>query len=431
MKEQKIGEVFNKLFALQILSSRGEPTVEVEMHTKIGVLRASCPSGASTGKKEAKVICNKNTEKYGGKTVEEAISNIEKIIASKISDLSSTKVTEQFEIDKFLLNLDGTLDKNKIGANAILPISMAFCRLGSLSMNMKLYNFIANISKSRPKMPIPYFNVINGGVHCGNMLPFQEIMISFHSMNYEENLERAVSFYHDLKKVITKKYGLSATCVGDEGGFGPPIQSLEQGLDLIKETICFNEKYQGIKVAIDCAANELFSNGFYSLDFKKKEQKIKLTSYELIQYYIEILKCYPFLHMIEDPFHESDIQAWKIFSDKIKNMNINVTGDDLTVTNKVYVKIACSEKLCNTLLVKLNQIGTVYEAIEAMCLARSNGMKIMVSHRSGETEDTFISDFAVGIGADYIKAGAPCRGERVAKYNQLLRIYHDLKLKNN
>lgn len=424
----KIDDAFEMIKTRQILTSRGEPTVEVDLHTELGVFRSSCPSGASTGSKEAKAIIDNKEDEYCGKGVKKALFHIDDLITPRIMDIRDTKIYDQTNIDKFFIGIDGTENKSRIGANAILPLSMSFCRAGAVAKNLSVREFIAKLSKSESGMPIPYFNVINGGVHSGNDLPFQEIMISFHTESYEKNLEYGVIVYQKLKKVIANKYGTHATSVGDEGGFAPPIADLKEGIDLIIEAYKQTD-IADIKIAIDCAASEFYSDSCYDLGFKSKKTDQKITGKELMNYYNDLLDQYPEIHMLEDPFAENDYDSWQEFMKATEKRNVNIVGDDLTVTNVNHIKTAAEKKLCNTLLVKLNQIGTVSEAIEAVQLARSKNMKIMVSHRSGETEDTFICDFACGIGADYIKAGAPCRGERVAKYNQLLRIHEVIKKK--
>lgn len=415
----KFGDTFEALKYRQILSSRGEPTLEIELHTSLGIFRASCPSGASTGTKEAKVIVDNDANLFFGKSIFKAMDLIKKNIIPELHHLNDTDVSDQKQIDEFLIMLDGTDDKSKLGANVILPISTAMCRLGAASKKISLREHVADLCSGNSKMPYPYFNVINGGVHAGNNLVFQEIMVSFHNEKYFDNYKYGAEFYNELRKVVSKKYGKIATTVGDEGGFAPPISTLDEALDLIIETQK-RTNYPNFKIAIDSAASEFFRDGQYILDIKGENKK-KLQSSELCDFYVSLLKKYSEIQSIEDPLAEDDLNGWEELNKRLEG-KINIVGDDLTVTNAKYIEKAAKSKLCNTLLVKLNQVGTVTETIEAVKCARKYGMKIMVSHRSGETEDTFISDFAVGIGADYIKAGATCRGERVAKYNQLLRI---------
>lgn len=408
----KISDMFEKIVARQILDSRGAPTVEVELHSVIGVFRDSCPSGASTGSMEAKAILDRERA-YGGKSVKKAIFNIEKIISPRLGGLQM-KVSSQDKIDAFLCELDGTPNKKRLGANAILPVSLAFARAGAVYKNLSLREYVAHIAKTQMSLPRPFFNVINGGMHSGNGLVFQELMITFFYNTYSENLEQAVLFYSKLREIVSERYGAISTGVGDEGGFAPPVQGLEEALDLLVETYSRNN-FSRMKIAIDSAANSFYEDGTYNFEGRR------LRGPEFVDFYVGLVEKYPLIFSLEDPFGETDYDSWKGLRSKLQG-RVKIVGDDLTVTNKKTVEYAAQEGLCDTLLVKVNQVGTVSEAIEAVSLARASGMSLMVSHRSGETEDTFICDFAVGIGAEYIKAGAPCRGERVSKYNQLLRI---------
>lgn len=425
----KIGQTFKRLKASMILTSRGEPTIEVELVTSQGSFFASCPSGASTGSYEAHVILDKELSEYNGKGVKNAISIVENIINKSITNIYNLEIDDQEGIDKFLCKLDGTENKKTLGANVTLPISVVFCRAAAHIKNISLHEHIANLSKFTCKMPRPCFNVINGGVHSGNELLFQEVMISFNYCSYELNLEHAVKFYNKLKCVIKDKFGDIYTAVGDEGGFAPPVNNLEDALSLIMKT---HEEgnFEKMNIFIDCAANEFYKDGNYIVKEKDIIENMQCKANFMIKYYGKILKLFPSVISLEDPFHEDDYDSWTFFTKYSKFKEILVVGDDLTVTNPLKVQEAIDKKLCNTLLVKPNQIGTVSETINAVKLARTNGLKIFVSHRSGETEDTFISDFAVGVGADYFKSGAPCRGERVSKYNQLLRIERKLNIEN-
>lgn len=409
MITMKLGDIFEKIEARQILNSRGHGAVEVDLSTNMGIFRASVASGASTGSKEAVEI----TDKTDLKGVEKAIFNIKKIIEPSIAKLN-IKLSHQSKFDDHLIELDGTKNKKRLGANAILPVSMAFARAGAASKNMTMREHLARISGSTQRLPRPFFNVINGGMHSGNRLKFQEIMISFKHDTFRKDVEDAALFYHKLKRVISNRYGQSATGVGDEGGFAPPISTLEEGLELIMETYD-TYKFEKMEIAIDAAANSFFSDGIYDIGDRR------ITGEDLVEYYDCLAKKYKLIKMIEDPFEESDYENWQKLYSRLKG-NVRIVGDDLTVTNVEMIQKAIDMKLCDTLLVKLNQIGTVSEAIRAIKLAESDGMHIMVSHRSGETVDTFMCDFSVGLGAEYIKAGAPCRGERTEKYNQLLRI---------
>lgn len=401
-----------KIKLREIITSRGIPTVEVELHTNNGILISSCPSGASTGTLEAMVVTDQ-TEEYDGKAVRKLIERVEKELVPKLKG----SLCDQSKFDKLLCEIDGTKNKSNFGANVILPLSLCVCKAGALMNNLKLSDYISELSNQNKRMPIPHFNIINGGMHSGNGLKFQELMIAFQYDDYSKNLRMACKFYDRLKKVITNKFGKIATGVGDEGGFAPPINTLEEGLDLIMET--YNEyKFENMKIAIDSAASSFYSEGVYDIGPQK------LSSQEFVDYYLQILKKYPLIYSLEDPFAEDDYEPWIILTEKVKNQ-VRIIGDDLTVTNKELVKKAIEKKMCNGLLVKLNQVGTVSETIDACLLVRKHGFSLMVSHRSGETMDSFISDFAVGIGAEAIKSGAPCRGERVEKYNQLLRIFED------
>lgn len=421
----KIGNAFRELKARMILTSRGEPTVEVELHTIFGIFFASCPSGASTGANEAVVLLDNDQSKFLGKGVEKAIANIRNIIVPSLEKIYEIRISEQSKIDQFLVYLDASDNKRRIGANAILPVSLAFCRAGAASLGLKLHEFVSQISGSKIRIPLPCFNVLNGGIHSGNGLLFQEIMIFFDYDSYDKNLEQGVIFYETLKKVIIAKHGKISIGLGDEGGFAPPIDTLEQALDLIMEAYDKGD-FTNFHIALDCAANEIYKDDKYEVKYECGKVSSLISGGQLADYYLTILDKYKLICSIEDPFEENDHLSWASFMEKVKDRKINIVADDLTVTNSKYIQMAINSKLCNVLLVKLNQIGTVSETIESVILARDNKMKIKVSHRSGETEDAFISDFSVGLGADYIKTGAPCRGERVIKYNQLLRIYEDI-----
>lgn len=413
----KLKDLKLKIKSRTILSSRGIPTVEVDIMYDNIIFRGSCPSGASTGANEAKVILDQRT-KYNGRDVEDVHSIIKNVIFPKLLS-SELDPRNCISIDNLLIALDGTTNKEMCGANALLPLSIAFCKLGAHLTDTSLHKYISNIYKFKENIPNPHFNVLNGGLHSGNGLAIQEIMITFQHSKIEENIESASVFYETLKQCVIEKYGNIHIGVGDEGGFAPPIKTIEEGIELLLYTggKC---KKTNFKIALDVAANSFFRDDKYYLYDKA------MTKEELCDYYLELLNKYPVLYSIEDPFAEFDKEGWKLFSEKAPD-SLHIVGDDLTVTNPNLVDIAGNEKLCNVLLVKPNQIGTVTEAVEAVRKARSYNMKIMVSHRSGETEDTFISDFAVGIGSEYFKSGAPCRGERVAKYNQLLRISEDFK----
>lgn len=424
-KIMQIGKELKSLDCRMILTSNGHPTVEVELVTTFGIFFGSCPEGKSKGKREAVSLYDSDSNEFNKRNIKKALLMIKEKIIPNLNKLSEYYFSEQKKIDKFLLCWDGTLDKSNLGVNAILPVSIAFCKAGAASLNLSLYSFISQISDIKPAMPIPCFNVINGGSHAGNRLRFQEIMISFDEKNIYENIERAVVFYEHLKELIVHKYGKIYSSVGMEGGFVPPIDTLNEGLDLIMKT-AEKDDFRNLRIAIDCAANDFYENETYNVISIRKKEDVQVTNKQLTDYYIDIIKKYPLIFSIEDPFNEDDHVAWSFLMQKIGTECINIVGDDLTTTNSLYIEEAHKKNLCNTVLIKPNQIGTVSETIDAVLMARKFDMKIMISHRSGETEDTFISDFAVGIGAEYIKAGAPCRGERVMKYNQLLRISEKL-----
>ena len=408
--------------AREILDSRGNPTVEVELETEEGIFVASVPSGASTGKYEA-VELRDGGERYRGKGVLKAIKNIQGVIFPAIKNKD---VSNQKEIDELMIELDGTPNKSRLGANAILPVSMAVCRAGATATNLPLYQYITQIFNSGSKfqvpsfkIPVPSFNIINGGAHAGNDLDIQEFMVLPQQESFLENLRVGSEIYHILKEIVEKKYGEEAMNVGDEGGFAPPVSDTKEVLDLIIKAI---KDYPKTKIGLDCAASQFFQDKKYHL-----EKKV-FNSKELSFFYCELVKAYPII-LLEDPFAEDDWEGWQKLISNFQFLISKplVIGDDLTVTNPKRIKEAQEKKACNGLLLKINQIGTISEAIEAGKLARFFEWKVMVSHRSGETNDDFIADLAVGIGADFIKSGAPARGERVAKYNRLLKIEEDFR----
>jgi len=417
-----------KIKAREILDSRGNPTVEVELETDFGKFFASVPSGASKGKYEA-VELRDGGKRYFGKGVKKAIKNVNEIISKKLRGFD---VTKQKEIDQALIELDGTENKSKLGANAICPVSLAVCKAGAKAKNLPLYKYIRTlydifnteyaIRNTKYEIPRPSFNIINGGAHAGNDLDFQEFMVCPKRKNFAENLRIGVEVYQKLKEIIAKKYGKLATNLGDEGGFAPPIEDPEVAIKLILEAVKKLNYQDKISIILDVAASHFF-------DGKKYKTKIgSFSGKELAKFYLKLIKKYP-IEGIEDPFAQDDFESWRNFSSyfQLPSSNFLIIGDDLTVTNPKRIKIAKEKGLCNGVIIKINQIGTVTEAIEAAKLAKSFGWKIMVSHRSGETTDDFISDFAVGILADFIKSGAPARGERVAKYNRLLKIEEELR----
>lgn len=422
-----------KIHAREILDSRGNPTIEVDVYTDRGLFRASVPSGASTGVYEAVELRDGDKSRYLGKGVTKAVNNVNTIIAEKLKGMD---VTQQAKIDAVMTDeLDGTMGdygskKSKLGANAILGVSMAVCRAGAAAKNMPLYKYLAELSgrnTSKFVMPVPSFNVINGGQHAGNKLAMQEFMIMPSGAdNFSHALRMAAETYHCLKELIKSQFGLDATNVGDEGGFAPNILNADDALKLLVAAINKAGHTNKIHIATDIAAAEFCKNNKYDLSYKCPNEKGKneMTGVELGEVYKGWCKNYPIIS-IEDPFDQDDFDSYAKLTGEIGD-SVQIVGDDLLVTNIKRIEMALKKKACNALLLKMNQIGSVTEAVNACKMAFENGWGVMVSHRSGETEDTFIADLAVGLGTRQIKTGAPCRSERNAKYNQLLRLEEEL-----
>ena len=422
----KITYKIRKIKAREILDSRGNPTVEVDLFVNNNVFRASCPAGASKGKYEAKELRD-GGKRYNGKGVFKAVRNINNIIAPY---LKGKYLINQKKIDFLLKKLDGTKNKSRLGANAVLPVSEVCCRAGAEARSIPLYQHVADIynerlltsSKEKFLIPLPCFNVINGGAHAGNDLDIQEFMIVPQDKSFSQNLRIATQIYHYLKKILEQKFGKLATNLGDEGGFTPPISKTSDALNLIIEAAKKAGLLKKIKIGIDAAATQFYKNKKYLLEGKE------MNVNDLLKFYRNLANRFPIL-FIEDPFSENDFEGFR----KIKSAlgeKIFILGDDLLTTNIERIRKAHKMGCCSGTIIKLNQVGTVSEAIEAAKLTKSFGWKVLVSHRSGDTTDSFIADFAVGIGADFIKAGAPARGERIEKYNQLLRIEEKLSQKN-
>lgn len=415
-----------KIKAREILDSRGSPTVEVELHTEESKVTASVPSGASTGVHEAVELRDK-ADRYNGRGVLLAVENINERIAPRLLGLDAG---QQHFIDVMMQRMDGTPNKAKLGANAILAVSMAVSRAAAADENLPLFRYISRLAGTAPSIPFPYFNVLNGGRHAGNALDFQEYMVVAKARSFRENLRIGSEIYHTLKLIIAKKYGLDAVSVGDEGGFAPPLGDNEEPLVLLEKAIITAGHAEKVDIAIDCASSEFFCGGKYLLGHKGLEgserasmaEKKGISGKVLGALYSRLIKKHR-IFSIEDPFAQDDWESWQEF---MKKENLQIVGDDLLVTNTERIKEAAERQACNALLLKLNQIGTVSESIEAASLASRNRWKIIVSHRSGETEDSFIADLAAGLGCGHVKSGAPCRGERLAKYNQLLRIEESL-----
>merc|ERR1719435_31028 len=363
--------------------------------------------------------------RYLGKGVLKAVSHVNDVIAPVLL-AGNIDCRDQTSVDKLMLALDGTENKSKLGANAILAVSMAVCKAGAAEKGVPLYRHIADLcGHKKVILPVPAFNVINGGSHAGNKLAMQEFMIlPTGASTFKEAVQIGAEVYHNLKSVIKSKYGQDATNVGDEGGFAPNIQDNKEALELLKTAIEKAGYTDKIEIGMDVAASEFYKKPKYDLDFKSKNKDDSghITGQELADLYHSFIKDYPIV-TLEDVFDQDDWSSWSNF---MSSTNIQVVGDDLTVTNPKRMRTAIEKKACNALILKVNQIGSVTESIEACKLAQSSGWGVMVSHRSGETEDTFIADLVVGLNAGQIKTGAPCRSERLAKYNQLLRIEEEL-----
>ncbi len=392
--------------AREILDSRGNPTVEVSLSTEKGEFVSSVPSGASTGMHEAKELRD-NDDRYVGKGVLRAVQTVNE----KIKPLIIGKEVEPSVIDKIMIEADGTKDKSGFGSNSILGVSMSVFRAAAKEKNIPLFDFLSFFSRLEKNIPTPCFNIINGGVHSGGGVSFQEFMIVPSERSFKENLRSAVEFNYELGKNIAEKYGKESTNIGDEGGFVPKAESEKEILRLLERT---GEK---TSIIIDVAATEFFKEGKYFLGKEKKDRK------EMIAFHKEIVSAFPIIG-IEDPLEENDFSGWKELREEVGK--VMVIGDDLLVTNVERMELAKKFDSCNAMILKINQIGSISEAVEAAKKAKEFGWDIIVSHRSGETNDDFIADFAVGIGASYIKSGAPKRGERVAKYNRLLKIEEDI-----
>lgn len=393
------------LYAREILDSRGNPTVECELTTENFTVRASVPSGASTGTNEALELRDGDS-RYHGKGVTKAVNNVNTIIKNAIIG----KELNQKVLDNLLLELDGTKNKTNLGANAILSVSLCIMKAIAKSQSKDIYELF----DGPYTMPYPMMNIINGGVHATSSLEIQEFMIVPNQSTFKERLRCGAEVFQTLKSIL-KQNGFS-TSVGDEGGFAPTFKTIEEALDYIMLAIKESSYVPGkdVNLALDAAASEFYKEGKYTIN--KKE----LTKEELINYYIKLTETYPIIS-IEDAFSEDDIDSIKKLTELIGN-KIMLVGDDYFVTNIEYLQKGITEKYNNAILLKANQIGTITEMLETIKLAKNSGFKTIISHRSGETEDTFISQMAVGLNLGYIKTGSLCRGERIAKYNELLRI---------
>jgi len=410
--------------AREILDSRGNPTVEVDVVTENGATgRASVPSGASTGEYEAHELRDEE-KRYLGKGVEKAVTNVNTRISER---LVGTNVYNQASIDKFLKEADGTENKSRYGANAILGVSLAVARAAANSLRMPLYRYIGGTNAKQ--LPMPMMNILNGGCHADNTVDLQEFMIvPVGADSFKECLQMCAEIYHTLKKQLSEK-GLS-TGVGDEGGFAPNLGSSAQVLDCIVDAIkgAGYKPFDDVKIAIDAAASELYDDNlglyYFPGESKMSGREVKRNSEEMVQYYEELTEKYP-ICSIEDGLDENDMKGWKVLTFRLGD-KVQLVGDDLFVTNTSRLHQGITDGISNAILIKYNQIGTLTEALEAIEMAKKAGYKTVISHRSGETEDSFIADLAVAVNAGQIKTGAPCRSDRNAKYNQLLRIEEEL-----
>ena len=414
--------------ALEILDSRGNPTVQVEVVTEGGFLgTAMVPSGASTGSFEAVELRDNDKNRFMGKGVSKAVENVNKKISKKLIDMN---VYDQRKIDRTLIELDDTLNKSNLGANAILGVSLAVAKAAANSLGMELYNYIGGINAK--ELPIPMMNILNGGKHSDNNINIQEFMIvPVGSITFAERLKRGVEVYHTLKKVLKEK-GHSVG-VGDEGGFAPDLKDEEEALDSIIEAIkkAGYEPGKDICLALDIASTEMYDeakktgkDGYY---FWKTD--VYKTKQEMIQYVIDLTEKYPIIS-VEDGLAEEDWESWKELTQKIGD-KVQLVGDDLFVTNIKRLQRGIKENVANAILIKPNQIGTLTETLDTIQEAKEKGYKTIISHRSGETEDTTIADLAVAVNAGQIKTGAPCRTDRVAKYNRLLNIENQLTIEED
>lgn len=408
-----------KIIAREILDSRGNPTVEVDLVLADGSFgRAAVPSGASTGKYEA-IELRDGGKRYNGKGVKKAVKNVNEIIFPKLKN----KTFNQKELDQTMIDLDGTTNKGKLGANAILGVSLAFAHAASRSAKKSLYQYFSKISKSQKpiQLPVPMMNILNGGKHASNSSDFQEFMIVPHGFkNFEESLRVGAEIFHSLKKILSSQK--MNTTVGDEGGFAPSLPDNESAIKLAIEAIekAGYKPGKQVSIALDVASSEIYEDGKYNLATENK----KLTSDEMIDYYAKLVEKYPIVS-IEDALDEDDWDGYKKLTDKI-GKKVQLVGDDLFVTNTEKLQQGIELGVANSILIKVNQIGTVTETIDAINLAHTNGYTAVVSHRSGETEDSTIADLAVGTGAGQIKTGSLSRSDRTAKYNQLLRIEEEM-----
>ena len=404
--------------AREILDSRGNPTIEVDMMLSSGAVgRAAVPSGASTGKREALELRDKRRKRYGGKGVSRAVQNVKEIIGPAILGMDAA---DQAGLDLRLIGLDGSLNKSKLGANAILGVSLAAARAAAQACQLPLYRYIGGINGNM--LPVPMMNIINGGAHAGNNLDIQEFMIiPMGAGTFAETIRMGVEVFHALKGVL--KAGGHNVAVGDEGGFAPDLDSNEEAIRYIMKAVeeAGFKPGKDIALALDAAASEFYRNGKYVL---KGEGKKGMGHNAMIDYYEKLIEAYPILS-IEDGLAEQDWIGWEIMTQRLED-RIQIVGDDIFVTNPAIFEKGINRGIANAILIKLNQIGTLTETLRTVAIAREAGYETIISHRSGETEDTFIADLVVGLNAGQIKTGSASRSDRVAKYNRLLRIEEEL-----
>lgn len=409
--------MITEVYAREILDSRGNPTVEVEVCLEDGAVgRAAVPSGASTGVHEAVELRDGDKERYLGKGVTRAVDNVNDIIAEAIIGLEATRQTE---IDELLVRLDGTPNKGKLGANAILGVSMAVAKAAAASVGLPLYLYLGGVAAK--ELPVPMMNILNGGQHADNNVDIQEFMIMpVGAKSFAEALRMNAEIYHNLKALLKSK-GLS-TALGDEGGFAPDLKCNEEAIEVILEAVekAGYKPGEDIVIALDVASSEMYEDGKYNL----AGEGIVKTSAEMVDYLAVLCEKYPIIS-IEDGLAEDDWEGWKALTDKLGG-KVQLVGDDLFVTNEERLKAGIEKGVANAILIKVNQIGTLTETFNAIETAKRAGYTCIISHRSGETEDTTLADIAVAVNAGQIKTGAPARTDRVAKYNQLLRIEEDL-----
>lgn len=433
--------IIKAIKAHEILDSKGEPTVEVELETGKGIFSAATPSGVSTGKDEALELRDGGS-RHQGRGVLKAVANVQEVIAPK---LKGQDAREQEKIDEMMIELDGTANKSRLGANAILPVSMAVARAGAKAKNLPLYHHLSQQSENRSRtvglLPTPCVLLLEGGLHRGSLpkagsrggvkqrdkegakpapgLAIQEFMVLPQGNSFAEKFERSTKIYETLGSLLKAKYGEQGIGLGREGGFVPPLAKAQEALAFIVKAIEQAGLQDKVKVALDIAATHFYREGSYEFEGRN------LGREELLAFYAELLEKYP-IASLEDPFAEEDWPGFKAIT-KSFGSQVMIIGDDLLVTNLSRIKKAVTEKACNTLLLKPNQIGTVTEAIRAGLFAKKQGWPVMVSHRAGETRDDFIADLAVALGAEFLKAGAPSKPERMAKYNRLLEIEREVK----